>query len=134
MESAHDNQAVERTTRHYLQGSTIKEIMVGPDPRDGNLVALVVPDLEHFRKTGETDIWGEVQWHLEYYSQQLPPSERIRDFVLTNQDLSGLSQVKPSEVATLFRQLSENRRHQSPSASAAALIFAAVFSSFHAGG
>jgi long-chain acyl-CoA synthetase len=108
--STPDNLAVERITQHYLQGSTIQEILVGPDPRDGLLVALVVPDLEHFRQTGETDIWGEVQWQMDYYSQQLPPGERVRAFVLTNQKLPRPGDCTPAEITTLFYDLTAKRR------------------------
>ncbi|MEJ2671927.1 MAG: hypothetical protein P8168_06970, partial [Deltaproteobacteria bacterium] len=76
---------VEEVISHYLQGSTIKEIaVVPPGSQDGKLVAIVVPDLDHFRKTGETDIHGEVEWEMAFLSQQLPPEKRIGDFVLTN--------------------------------------------------
>ncbi len=113
MVSSNNNISVKEIIRHYLQGSTIKEIMVVPDPQDGKLVAIVVPDLDHFRKTGETDIRGEVEWEIEYYSQQLPPYERIHDIVLTNQELpqNQLEKIKANEVATLYQELAE-RRHQ----------------------
>jgi long-chain acyl-CoA synthetase len=104
--------------RHYLQGATIKEIMVMPAPRDGHLVALVVPDLEHFRQTGETDLSGEVEWELEYYSQQLAPPQRIREFVLTNQEFpkSLEGKINAAEVAALYQELTEKRHPRRTSA------------------
>jgi long-chain acyl-CoA synthetase len=101
---------MEEVTRHYSQGSTIKEIAIIPDPQDGRLVAIVVPDLDHFRKTGETDLQGEVAWEMEYLSQQLPPPQRIGTFVLTNQELpkSRPGQVT-DEVAALYQHLVPKR-------------------------
>jgi long-chain acyl-CoA synthetase len=98
---------MEEVNRHYSRGSTIKEIMIMPDPQKGQLVAVVVPDLDHFRKTGETDLQGEVAWEMEYLSQQLPPAQRIGNFVLTNQELpkSRLGQIKAEEAATFYRRL-----------------------------
>jgi long-chain acyl-CoA synthetase len=101
---------MEEVTRHYSQGSTIKEIALIPDPQDGRLVAIVVPDLDHFRKTGETDLRGEVAWEMEYLSQQLPPPQRIGNFVLTNQELptSRPGQIT-NEAAALYQHLVPQR-------------------------
>jgi long-chain acyl-CoA synthetase len=116
--SSGKNVSVEEVGQHYLQASTIREILVLPGPRDEKLVAVVVPDLDHFRKTGETDIYGEVKWHLEYYSQQLEPYKRIRDFVLTNQELpkTRLGKVKAYEVAAIYQELAGKRQQKRKSA------------------
>jgi len=102
---------MEEVQQHYSQGSTIKEIAIMPDPQDGRLAAVVVPDLDHFRKTGETDLRGEVAWEMEYLSQQLPPPQRIGNFVLTNQELpkSRRGQIKAAEAATLYQYLAPKR-------------------------
>jgi long-chain acyl-CoA synthetase len=116
--SSGKNVSMEEVSQHYLQASTIREIQVLPDPREEKLVAVVVPDLDHFRQTGETDIYGEVKWHLEYYSQQLEPYKRIRDFVLTNQELpkTRLGKIKAYEVAALYRELAGKRQQKRQSA------------------
>jgi long-chain acyl-CoA synthetase len=116
--SSGKNLSVDEVSQHYLQASTIREILVLPDSRDEKLVAVVVPDLDHFRKTGETDIYGEVKWHLEYYSQQLEPYKRIRDFVLTNQELpkTRLGKIKAYEVAAIYQDLAGKRQQKRKSA------------------
>jgi long-chain acyl-CoA synthetase len=116
--SSGKNVSVEEVSQHYLQASTIREILVLPDSRDEKLVAVVVPNLDHFRKTGETDIYGEVKWHLEYYSQQLEPYKRIRDFVLTNQELpkTRLGKIKAYEVAAIYQELAGKRQQKRKSA------------------
>jgi long-chain acyl-CoA synthetase len=97
--------------RHYLQAATIKEIYVMPDPREEKLVAVVVPDFDYFRASGETDVYGEVKWHLEYYSQQLEPYKRVRDFVLINQELpkTRLGKVRHHEAEALYRERAGRR-------------------------
>ena len=111
--SSGKNISVEEVSQHYAQAATIKEILVLPDPREEKLVAVVVPDLDHFRQTGETDVYGEVKWHLEFYSQQLEPYKRIRAFVLYNQELpkTRLGKIKAYEVAAIYQKLA-GRRYQ----------------------
>lgn len=107
------NISAEEVARHYLQAPTIKEIQVLPDPREEKLVAVVVPDFDYFRASGETDIYGEIKWHLEYYSQQLEPYKRVRDFVLVNQELpkTRLGKVMRHEAEALYRERA-GRRHE----------------------
>lgn len=109
--SSNPDIGMEEVQRHYSQGSTIKEIAILPDPQDGRWVAVVVPDLEHFRQTGETDLQGEVAWEMEYLSQQLPPPQRIGNFVLTNRELSKSQpgKIRTDEAATLYRHLAGKR-------------------------
>ncbi len=109
--SSGKNISLEEISRHYRQASTLKEIQVLPDPKNEKLVAVAVPDLEHFRRTGDTDIYGEVKWQLEYYSQQLEPYKRIRDFVLANQELpkTRLGKTKVYEAAAIYRELAGKR-------------------------
>jgi long-chain acyl-CoA synthetase len=104
--SSGKNVSTEAVAQHYLQSRKIKEIYVLPDAKEEKLVAVVVPDFEHFRATGEGDVYGEVKWQLEYYSQQLPPYMRLKDFVLVNQELpkTRLGKIKGYEAAALYRQ------------------------------
>jgi long-chain acyl-CoA synthetase len=109
--SSGKNVSVEEVSQHYLKAPTIKEIQVLPNPADEKLVAVVVPDLEHFRQTGQTDVYGEIRWQLEFRSQQLEPYKRIRDFVVTNQELpkTRLGKIKAYEVAAIYRELAGKR-------------------------
>jgi long-chain acyl-CoA synthetase len=109
--SSGKNVSAEEVAQHYLQSRKIKEIYVLPDAREEKLVAVVVPDFDRFRETGETDILGEVKWQLEYYSQQLEPYKRIKDFVLSNQELpkTRLGKIKGYEVAAIYQQRAGRR-------------------------
>jgi long-chain acyl-CoA synthetase len=111
--SSGKNVSTEEVGQHYLKSAKIKEIYVLPDAKEEKLVAVVVPDFEHFRATGEGDVYGEVKWQLEYYSQQLPPYMRLKDFVLVNHELpkTRLGKIKGYEAAALYRQQA-GRRHQ----------------------
>jgi len=112
------NVSAEEVAQHYLHSRKIKEIHVMPDAREEKLVAVVVPDFDHFRETGESDIYGEVKWQLEFYSQQLEPYKRIKDFVLTNQELpkTRLGKIKGYEAAALYRQRAGRRYAARPTA------------------
>jgi long-chain acyl-CoA synthetase len=117
--SSGKNVSAEEVARHYLKSRKIKEIFVMPDAREEKLVAVVVPNFEHFRETGETDIYGEVKWQLEYYSQQLEPYRRIKDFVLTNQELpkTRLGKIKGYEAAAIYQQRAGKRYEKKKTAS-----------------
>jgi long-chain acyl-CoA synthetase len=105
------NISAEEVAKHYLKSWKIKEIYVMPDARNEKLVAVAVPNFEVFRETGEADVYGEVKWQLEYYSQQLEPYKRIRDFVLYNQELpkTRLGKIKGYEVEAIYRQRAGRR-------------------------
>lgn len=106
--------AAEEVARHYLQAKSIKEIYVMPDSREEQLVAVVVPDFNYFRALGETEVYGEVKWDMEYYSQLLEPYKRVRDFVLVNQELpkTRLGKVKHQESEDLYRERAGRRPGQ----------------------
>jgi long-chain acyl-CoA synthetase len=101
----------EEVARHYLQAKSIKEIYVMPDSREKQLVAVVVPDFGYFRALGETEVYEEVKWDIEYYSQLLEPYKRVRDFVLVNQELpkTRLGKVKHQEAEDLYRERAGRR-------------------------
>ena len=63
------NVSAEEVGQHYLQAPSIKEIFVTTDLPAEKLVAVVVPDLDFFRKIGETDIHDKVKWDLELLSR-----------------------------------------------------------------
>jgi long-chain acyl-CoA synthetase len=97
--------SAEEVGQHYLQAPSIKEIFVTTDEAAAKLVAVVVPDLDFFRKAGETDIYDKVKWDLEIWSRGLESYKRVRDFVLTNEELpkTRLGKVKIHEAQRLYR-------------------------------
>ena len=100
------NVSAEEVGQHYLQAPSIKEIFVTTDSRAEKLAAVVVPDLDFFRKTGETDIYAKVKWDLELLSQGLEPYKRVRDFVLINEELpkTRLGKVKIHEAQRIYQE------------------------------
>ncbi len=105
------NVSAEEVVQHYLQAPSIKEIFVTTDDRAEKLVALVVPDLDFFRKIQEMDIYARVKWDLERLSQHLEPYKRIRDFALTNEELpkTRLGKVRIQEAQRLYRERAGKR-------------------------
>ena len=97
--------SAEEVGNHYLQAPAIKEIFVLPDAREEKLVAVVFPDFDYFRRTGETDVYNRVKWYLDFYSQQLESYKRVRDFVLTNQELpkTRLGKIRMQEAAKIYQ-------------------------------
>lgn len=100
------NVSSEEVARHYLQAPSIKEIFVTADARAEKLAALVVPDLDFFRKKREKDVYDKVKWDLELLSQGLEPYKRIRDFVLINEELpkTRLGKVRIHEAQRIYQE------------------------------
>ena len=105
------NISAEEVGRHYLQAPAIKEIFVTTDSRAEKLVAVVVPNLDFFRKAGETDIYAKVKWDLELLSQGLEPYRRVRDFVVINDELpkTRLGKVKMLEAQRIYQEKAGKR-------------------------
>ena len=102
--SSGKNVSAEEVGQYYLQAPSIKEIFITTDAQAEKLAAVVVPDLDFFRKIGETDIYGKVKWDLEVLSQSLEPFKRVRDFVLINEELpkTRLGKIKIHEGQRLY--------------------------------
>ena len=100
------NISAEEVGQYYLQAPSIKEIFVTADARAEKLAAVVVPDLDFFRKTGEKDIYDKVKWDLELLSRGLEPYKRVRDFVLVNEELpkTRLGKVRIHEAQRLYQE------------------------------
>jgi long-chain acyl-CoA synthetase len=100
------NISAEEVGQHYLRAPSIKEIFVTTDESAEKLSALVVPDLDYFRQTGETDIYDKVKWDLEMLSQGLEPYKRVRHFVLVNEELpkTRLGKVKLHEAQRIYQE------------------------------
>ncbi len=109
--SSGKNVSAEEVAQHYLQAPSIKEIFVTADARAEKLAAVIVPDLDFFRKIGETDIYGKVKWDLEVWSQSLESYKRVRDFVLINEELpkTRLGKVKIHEAQRLYQERAGKR-------------------------
>ncbi len=104
--SSGQNISAEEVGQHYLRAPSIKEIFVTTDDRAEKLAAVVVPDLDFFRKNREKDIYDKVKWDLELLSQGLEPYKRVRDFVLLNEELpkTRLGKVKIHEAQRLYQE------------------------------
>lgn len=104
--SSGKNISAEEVAQHYLQAPAIKEIFILPDARQEKLAAAIYPDFDYFRQTGETDVYSRVKWYLDYYSQQLEPYKRVRDFVLTNQELpkTRLGKIRMQEAERIYQE------------------------------
>jgi long-chain acyl-CoA synthetase len=105
------NISTEAVGQHYLKGPSIREIFITTDYGAEKLAALVVPDLDFFRQTGEMDIYDKVKWDLEMLSQGLEPYQRVRDFVLINEELpkTRLGKVRIQEAQRLYRERAGQR-------------------------
>jgi len=117
------NVSGEEVGQHYLQAPSVKEIFVTADAQEEKLAAVVVPDLDFFRKIGEADIYGRVKWDLEFLSRSLEPYQRVRDFVLVNEELpkTRLGKVKRHEALRLYQERAGKRYEEKKLAAAAGL-------------
>ena len=100
------NVSAEEVAQYYLRAPSIKEIFVTTDAAAEKLAAVVLPDLDFFRKTGDKDIYDRVKWDLELLSQKLEPYKRVRDFVLVNEELpkTRLGKVRIHEAQRIYQE------------------------------
>jgi len=105
------NISAEEVGQHYLKAPSIREIFITTDDRADKLAAVVVPDLDFFRQTGEMDIYDKVKWDLEMSSQGLESYQRVRDFVLINEELpkTRLGKVRIHEAQRLYQERAGKR-------------------------
>jgi long-chain acyl-CoA synthetase len=105
------NISTEEVGQHYLKAPSIREIFITTDDTAEKLAAVVVPDLDFFRQTGEMDIYDKVKWDLEMASQGLESYQRVRDFVLINEELpkTRLGKVRIHEAQRLYRERAGQR-------------------------
>ena len=104
--SSGKNVSPDEVEAYYLKSPFIKEICVMPNEKEDALVAVVVPDLEYFKKIKEVNVHQIVKWRLEYLSQKLPSYKRIRGFVLVNKDLprTRLGKIKRFKASQVYRE------------------------------
>ena len=87
---------------YYAQSPFIKGLCVlAIGERDKEkLMAVIVPDMDYFRKVGEVNIYEKIKWDLENLSKQYPAYKRIMGFVVTSEDLprTRLGKLKRFEI------------------------------------
>lgn len=110
--SSGKNVSSEEVAAHYAQAPSIKEIFVTAAPAQDRLVALVVPDFQYFRDSGETDVYGKIKWDLEYYSEKIESYKRIRGFVLYHKELpkTRLGKIERHKVEQIYREKAEEEK------------------------
>ncbi len=102
---------------HYKKSPFIKELCVMGILKGGateELGAVIVPDAEYFKKTGEVNIREKIKWDLENFSKAISPYKRIMDFVITKEDLpkTRLGKIKRYEVEKIYRGQFTDRKPQ----------------------
>lgn len=83
--SSGKNIAPEEVEKHYGTNPFIKELCVLA-VKD-KLMAVIVPNLEQFRKIGEVNVYGAIKWNLENLSYNYPAYKRIMGFVVAKTEL-----------------------------------------------
>ncbi|MCK4870718.1 MAG: AMP-binding protein [Gammaproteobacteria bacterium] len=74
---------------HYAQSPYIKElaILAVGEKEDDTLKAVIVPNLDVFRKKGLVNINGTIKWDLEGLSKNYPAYKRVTGFIVAKDDL-----------------------------------------------
>lgn len=100
--SSGKNISAEEVESHYAKSPFIKELCVlaTGEREEEKLMAVIVPDLDYYRKAGEVNIYGMIKWDLENLSGQYPPYKRIMGFIVATQDLprTRLGKLKRFEI------------------------------------
>lgn len=83
----------EEVEKYYSQSPYIKEICIFASKVKGfmheskQLTAVVIPDEEHFRRTGLVNIEERLKWELDNLSHRLSSYMRIKSFVISKEGL-----------------------------------------------
>lgn len=107
--SSGKNISPEEVEIHYRKARSVKDICVLAGPGEEKLVAVVIPDFNYFKQSGESNIHQKIKWDLEYISQSLPPYRRIKDFVLIDKEFpkTRLDKIKRHEVRQIYQSISK---------------------------
>ena len=84
------NISPEEVEMHYSKSPYIKELCVlssGKDEKE-KLTAVIVPDFEYFKKTGEINISDTIKLELDVFSKNYPLYKCIMGFIITKEALS----------------------------------------------
>ncbi|MEI8176487.1 MAG: AMP-binding protein [Candidatus Omnitrophota bacterium] len=92
---------------HYRASGCIQEICVTGFLKNGvtaGLGAVIVPNMEFFKKTGEVNIHDKVKWELENLSKGLPAYKRVISYCISKEELpkTRLGKIKRYEVERRF--------------------------------
>jgi len=104
--SSGKNISPEEVESHYAKSPFIKGLCVlavGEREKE-KLMAVIVPDLDYYRKAGEVNISGAIKWDLEGLSKQCPTYKRIMGFIVTSEDLpcTRLGKLKRFEIKNRY--------------------------------
>jgi len=104
--SSGKNVSPEEVESHYAKSPFIKGLCVLATGKseEEKLMAVIVPDLDYYRKVGEVNIYGIIKWDLENLSKQYPPYKRIMGFVVTSEALpqTHLGKLKRFEIKNRY--------------------------------
>jgi len=85
-----ENVYPEELETHYSKSPFIKEICIlglSENGNEGILHAIVVPDMDEFKKRGQTAIMEMVRFEIENLSKQVPSYYRIHSLAIRNESL-----------------------------------------------
>lgn len=99
------NVSPENVEAHYGKNPFSKEICVLAIK--GKLMAVIVPDLDYFRKMGEVNVYEALRWNLENLSKSYPAYKRIMGFVIANEELPRTRLGKLKRFAVKEKYLNE---------------------------
>jgi long-chain acyl-CoA synthetase len=112
-----ENVYPEELETHYSQSPFIKELCILGIAASGGeaLHAIVVPDMEEFRRRGQTAIMEMIRFQIENLSKQLPPFYRIHSLSICNEPLprTVTRKLKRFEI-----EREESERRKAPGAQA----------------
>lgn len=96
----------EEIEARYLKSPYIKEICVLDTAVNGiqALHAIVLPNIDYFRKTREVNLQGKIRWLLENLSKELPSYKRIMGFTIAKEELpkTRLGKLKRYEIKARY--------------------------------
>ena len=96
------NISPEEVETHYLKSRYIKELCVLPvgQGEKEKLTAVIIPDFEYFKTTGEIDINNTIKLELDILSQDYPLYKCIMGFVITKEKFpkTPLGKLKRHEI------------------------------------
>ncbi len=112
---------------YYKRSEFIKEICVfdpagfgrpktGPPAGQAGLFALVVPNMDTFKRYGETDIDRVIRGKIDDLSEQAAPHTRITDFRISLDELpkTRLGKIKRYKAQEIFKRLYQKQLYKLP--------------------
>ncbi|MCP4650788.1 MAG: AMP-binding protein [PVC group bacterium] len=102
--SSGKNISPEEVEAHYSETPFIKEICVlavgGKEKTEEKLMAVVVPDMDYYRRIGEVNIYAKIKWELENFSKTYASYKRIMGFIIAKEEFSRtrLGKLKRFEI------------------------------------